>query len=292
MTSTKLNSADQLPLTCSRRGTCCFGNLVMLNPWELACMAREKKITPAEFRDLYCDLGGIRLRFDGKPGWKGLQACSQYAESIGCSIHFGRPLACRLFPLGRQIQGEEIHYMHLGKEFPCMEGCPEVTGLPFMSVAEYLKGQQTAHFEKAQDEYLDLMQNLADIAFKLLLDTGLAESGDTKTLQGWRKAGNDPPEVLAESIAPIWMDWLMIPEITITSTDPIAFAKEHNEFLRLKAQEQFGYLQTNMELHEASALIMGVALHLARSLGADSKVLAEHWIAIAKENGASEGTLM
>ena len=288
MITTKLSIEDQLPLTCSRSGTCCHGKLVMLNPWELACMAMEKKITPREFRDLYCELGGIRLRFDGKAGWKGQQACSQYEDNTGCSIHLARPLACRLYPLGRQIQSEEVHYMYQGEEFPCMEGCPEVTGLPFISVAQYLKGQLTTQFEKAQDEYLNVMQNIADIAFELLLDTGLAESGDTKTLPLWRKAGNELPEALAESLGQEWMDVLMLPEITDEIEDPVAFARKHNELLRLKAQQQFGALQTNQELHKASVLIMDVALHLARGIGADPKALSEHWIATAKNHGALE----
>ena len=288
MITTKLSIEDQLPLTCSRSGTCCYGKLVMLNPWELACMAREKKLTPREFRDRYCELGGIRLRFDGKVGYKDQQACSQYADNTGCSIHMGRPLACRLYPLGRQIQSEEVHYMYQGNEFPCMEGCPEVTALPYMSVSEYLKGQLATKFEKAQDEYLDLMQNLADIAFELLLDTGLAKSGDSKTLPLWRKAGNKLPEALADSIGQEWINLLMLPEITDDIEDPIAFARKHNDLLRLKAQEQFGSLQTNQELHQASVLIMSVALHLARGIGADPKALSEHWIATAKNHGAME----
>ena len=252
-------------------------------------MAREKKITPGEFRDRYCELGGIRLRFDGKIGWKGQQACSQYADNKGCSIHSGRPLACRLYPLGRQIQSEEVHYMYQGNEFPCLEGCPEVLGLPHMSVAEYLKGQLTTKFEKAQDEYLDVMQNLADIAFELLLDTGLSESGDTKTLPQWRKAGSDLPDVLANSIEQEWMNCLMLPQIADDMEDPVAYARKHNDLLKLKVQEQFGALQTNQELHEASVLLMRLALHLARGIGADPKVLAEHWIDTAKNHGASDG---
>jgi Fe-S-cluster containining protein len=288
MVTTKLSIHDTLPLTCSRTGTCCHGKLVLLNPWELACLAREKKITPREFRDLYCEYGGIQLRFDGEAGWKGLQACSQYIADFGCSVHLGRPLSCRLYPLGRQIQSEEVQYMYQGNEFPCLEGCPEVTGLPQLAVGEYLKGQVTDKFEKAQDEYLELMQNLADIAFELLLDTGLAESGDKETLPLWRKMGNEPPEELADRIGHEWLDCLMLPEISDNLEDPILFAGKHNDLLRLKAQEKFGSLQTNREIHGASVLIMGVALHLARGIGANPEILAEHWIATAKNHGAME----
>jgi Fe-S-cluster containining protein len=288
MINTRLNIHDKLPLTCSRTGTCCHGKIVLLNPWELVQLARAKGITPREFRDLYCEYGGIRLRFDGKAGWKGMNACSQYVAGFGCSVHSGRPLSCRLFPLGRQIQSEEVQYIFQGDEFPCLEGCPEVSQLPHLSVGEYLKGQLTDKFEQAQDAYLEVMQNLADIAFMLLLDTGLAQSGDKATLPLWRTMGNQTPELLAERIGEEWLDELMLPDINDDLEDPLSFAQKHNELLQSKANDKFGALQTNHELQEASALIMGVALHLARGLGANPQALADHWIHIAKEHGAVE----
>jgi Fe-S-cluster containining protein len=286
MITTKLTLHDTLPLTCSRTGTCCHGKSVLLNPWELVCLAREKKITPREFRDLYCEFGGIRLKFNGSIGWKNQQACSQYIADFGCSVHLGRPLSCRLYPLGRQIQSEEVHYMYEGNEFPCLEGCSEVSALPYLTVGEYLKGQVTEKFEKAQDAYLEVMQNMADIAFELLLDSGLAESGDTKTLPLWRKMGSEPPQALAERIGQEWIDCLMLPEISDHLKNPVSFASKHNDLLRAKAQQQFGTIQTNQELHKAAVLVMGIALHLARGIGANPETLVDHWIETARENGA------
>jgi len=288
MVTNKLSIQDKLPLTCSRSGNCCHGNLVMLNPWELVCLASEKKVTPRVFRDLYCQSGGIRLRFDGEVGWSRKQACSQYVHNFGCSVHLGRPLACRLFPLGRQIQCNEVHYMYQGDEFPCLDGCPEVSGLPLLTVGEYLNDQRTDKFEKAHDEYLNLIQQLADIAFELLLDTGLAESGDRETLYQWRKMGTELPDNLAAGIGPDWMDCLMIPEIQDDTEDPVSFVRKHSDLLQIKAQEKFGALQTNPEFQKASVLIMGVALYLARGLGANTEILVEHWIETAKKNGAME----
>ena len=288
MQTTKLSNKSILPLTCSRAGTCCYGKVVNLNPWELFNLSREKEITPKEFRDLYCEFGGIRLRFDGKADTKGQQSCSQYVDNFGCSVHLGRPLACRLFPLGRQIQNNEAHYIYQGAKFPCLTDCAEVLELPQLSVGEYLKGQAANQFEKAQDEYLKVMQNIADIAFELLLDSGLAASGDRKTLKLWREMGKDVPEILAEKIGKEWIDNLMIPPIKEDSHDPILFAQKHNDFMIQKAQEKFGALKKNQEFHEGSVLLMGVSLHLARGLGADQKSIAEHWIAAAKNFGAEE----
>lgn len=284
----ELSLQDQLPLTCSRTGTCCHGKQVFLNPWELAILAREKRISPKEFLDLYCEHGGIVLRFNGIKDPSGKSACSQYVENFGCSVHNGRPLACRLFPLGRQIQSEKTVYIYQGETFPCLNGCPEVKDLPYLSVEDYLKGQQTTLFEKAQDEYLELMQNLADIAFTLLLDTGLAESGETQTLSAWRKIGKTPSGELAATIGDEWLEHLILPDLSGHIEDPVSFIQMHNEQLQKIAQEKFGGLTTFEELHEASVLMMTLALYLARALGADPQILAEHWIVVAKENGACE----
>ncbi len=288
MQTTKLSTKSILPLTCSRAGTCCFGKAVMLNPWELFSLSKEKKITQREFRDLYCEFGGIRLRFDGKPDKKGQQACSQYLDNVGCSVHQGRPLACRLYPLGRQIQFDKAQYIYEGDTFPCLTDCAEVLKLPKLSVGEYLKGQEADTFEKAQDAYLIVMQNIADIAFELLLDSGLTESNDTKTLAVWREMSIEPPEVLAERIGKEWIDCLMIPSITDTTRNSITFTQKHNDILQLKAQEEFGKITTNQELQKGAVFIMGVALHLSRGLGADTKGIAEHWIETAKRYGATE----
>lgn len=288
MLRTKLDPNDVLPLTCSRSGTCCFGKDVMLNPWELLSFSKEKKITSREFRDLYCEFGGIKLSFNGQLDNKGQHACSQYIDNAGCSVHLGRPLACRLYPLGRQIQFNKTHYIYEGNKFPCLTDCAEVLELPKLSVGEYLEGQETEQFEKAQDEYLVIMQNIADIGFELLLDSGLSASGDTKTLAAWKEIASENSESLTKRIGSEWIDYLMLPEIDKDITNPILFAQQHNNFLLSKAQDKFGSLQTFQELHEASVLLISVALHLAKGLGADTKGITEHWISIAKNHGAKE----
>jgi hypothetical protein len=121
-----------------------------------------------------------------------------------------------------------------------------------------------------------------------LLDSSLVSFNEIKTLAVWREIGNELPDILAERIGKEWIDLLMIPEITDTAENPITFAQEHNDLLLLKAQEKFGNLQTNKELHEASVLMISIALHLSRGLGADTKGIAEHWIETAKSHGAIE----
>jgi Fe-S-cluster containining protein len=284
---TKLTLQDILPLTCTRTGTCCHGNQVFLNPWELARLAQEKGISAEDFRSSYCDDGGILLRFNGKVDMRGKSACSQYIDNFGCSVHVGRPLACRLFPLGRQVQNGKAEYIFQGEQFPCLNGCAAVVELPHLSVAEYLKGQETDAFEKAQDSYLEVMQNLAENAFALLLDSGLAATGETKTLSMWRELGKADAKTLAERIGEEWLTVLLLP--TIESTDNAEeFAAVHNELLQEKAQDEFGSLASHQTFHEASVLMMALALYLARALGAHPESLSAHWVEEAKGFGAYE----
>jgi Fe-S-cluster containining protein len=289
---TNIALTDSLPLTCSRDGACCHGKMVCLNPWELACLAAAKDLTSAVFRDRYCEFGGIRLRFDitadSATVWKELPECSLYVPDCGCSVYGSRPLVCRLYPFGRLRSGNELHYIHQGSSFPCMVSCPAVLDLPYKTVADYLAGQEVMAGETAQDNYLEIMQQLADYAFILLLESGLAASGDQLTLRLWRKLGKNNPEHSAEFIGPEWINRLMLPDIGDLLTDPAAFARRHSEMLESQIQASFSNLGDLAALREASGLMMGLALHLGRGLGANPAVLAEHWITTAKELGAGE----
>lgn len=288
MQSTVLSLSDSLPLTCSRAGTCCHGNRVRLNPWELMRLAHAKGMSLQEFRDKHTLDSGSILKFNGKPNYTGKSSCGLYESGLGCSVHPARPLACRLFPLGRQIQNGTAEYIHEGAEFPCLKECPEVLHLPKLTVKEYLVGQETAAFEQAQDAYLEIMQNLADVSFELLLDTGLSESGDTETLASWRKSGVMDSAALAKEIPDEWLDVLMIPALEEPIGEVVRFIEVHNELLNKRIQEAATDLTTFDSIRETAKWMMVLALFLAQAIGADAKGLSEHWIDIAKSHGAKE----
>ena len=275
--NTILHLSQKLPLTCTRKGTCCLGNQVVLNPWELHRLAFEKQISTREFRDSYCDWNGILLKFNGEKDQRGKSACSQYISNFGCSLHEGRPLACRLFPIGRQIQNETVQYIFQGDAFPCLNGCPEVNELPQLTVEAYLSGQQTSLFEQAQDEYLEVMQNIADIALRLLLDTGLTTSGDTQTRIEWRKMGTETPAQIAERIGEKWLDLFTLPHIAFSAENSKAFILAHQELLQENAQNQIDTLTNFAEIRTLAIQMMALALFLGKSIGADVKALAEMW---------------
>ena len=286
--NTYLEPSSSLPLTCTRAGTCCHGKMVWINPWELTRLAEASGEGVAAFAERCCEYGGIRLRFDGPPGWKGLPACRLYAAERGCSVHAARPLSCRLYPLGRERQVKTVRYLHQGIRFPCLEGCADVRDLPALTVQDYLVGQDVTPGEAAQDAYLEVMQELAEAALILLIDGGLAGQGDHQVLPRWRGLGAAHPRGLVQAIAPDWLSALTLPGFACDSADPARFAAVHFAQLQERAQRLFASLREADALREASCTMMALALHLGRALGSSPDQLVHRWIITAKKHGARE----
>ncbi len=280
---TRLDWTDSLPLTCARTGTCCHGKRVRVNPYELARLAEAKGVSSRDFRDAFCE-GGIVLKFTGAPGWKDMAACSQYVPGMGCAVHTGRPLACRLFPLGRLRQGQDLYYMFQGNAFPCLEGCPEVKSLPSLTVADYVAGQGAAPFEAVHDAYLELMQDVADGAFSYLLDTGLSAAQRRSVIQRWSKLGSLGASDAALSLPMDWFDALTLPEWQRDLSDGLACVAEPRQKLQQFLSDYGMDLERPEQFQEAAEWLMALALLLARALGMDAESLASRWVAAAGQS--------
>lgn len=279
MKTTRLRDGDRLPLTCTREGTCCHGKEVRINPWELAALAAARGMAPEAFRDSCTEAGAV-LRFDGRPGWRGLAACSQYDPAArGCRAWAGRPLACRLYPLGRERRADgPARYLHQGRRFPCLDGCPGVAALAHLTVAEYRAGQGAAEGEAVQDAYLELMQDLAEGAFAIAFDSGLARRG-RGFLARWQAMADLDPLRRAAALGD-WFGHLTSPGLP--AGDGAAFAARHRQELQARAQRDFAALADAEALAAASALMLGLALHCADGIGADRPAAAAAWIARAR----------
>ncbi len=283
---TNLTAADRLPLTCTRAGTCCFGKVVWLNPWELAGLAAARGLAVHAFIAACTTGGGIRLRFAGEPDAHGLPACSQYESTTrGCLAHAGRPLACRLYPLGRVRQGGagnggKLRFVHEGRTFPCLAGCPEVRSLPQVSVGDYLAAQGVAAAAEAQDAYLEVAQDLAEAAFVLVFDSGLA-ARDQGFLERWRETIGEDPAARSAAIPTRLFRLLLDPGLD-PALGGAAFAHQHRELLQARLQDEFGHGGDARALAEASAICLRLALHLLQSCGGDPADAARRWIAKAE----------
>lgn len=269
-----LTASDRLPLTCTRLGTCCHGHQILVCPWELAWLAHGMGITPRALRDTRMDAGGTRLRADGAPGIHGppahrAPACTLYDATSGCRAHTHRPLACRLYPLGRQRHDGAIRYYHPGTVMPCRELCPTVVDLPERSVGEYLVEQDITAGEAAHDAYAALAYGLVNAAL-VIADAGeitratLAEH--LATARTW--SADERAERLGA-----WYDLLTIPDLRATL--PAAeFASAHGRLLATRIQGEFLRRADGSAMADAARLEIILALHLGSTVGADPAVMA------------------
>ena len=84
---------------CKGCGRCCYDKRITLSPYEIARLARARRVGTGEVLERFTDEGGTALRF--REG----QGCV-FLEAGACTVHEGRPLACRLYPLGRHVDGQ------------------------------------------------------------------------------------------------------------------------------------------------------------------------------------------
>lgn len=263
---------DVLPLTCTRSGTCCHGKEIRITPWELACLARARGESAAAFRERDTVDAGTRLRVTGPPGWRGLPSCSQYDPARGCVAHVGRPLACRLFPLGRELAGGKERIFHDGAALPCLDGCPEVAALPHLTVADYLVQQGVAAPAAVRDAYLEIALDLADAALGLVHDSGLAAGSDRRWLAAWRQARDGGPAAWLMLLGPDWHGVLTTPACTAPVADGLAWTHEHAALISAHAGQPASELALVVRLFAAACL-------LVQGVGGEVPEISGRWIA-------------
>jgi hypothetical protein len=73
----------------------------------------------------------------------------------GCSIYHGRPLACRLYPLGRVFEKGASYIVH-----PELNICSGLSSSPSQTVADYLASQDTAGQIEMADRWIEFVSDI------------------------------------------------------------------------------------------------------------------------------------
>jgi Fe-S-cluster containining protein len=138
---------------CRACGRCCAGKIIMAGPHEVLGMARLLGISTTEFLALYTERGGTTLRF-GADGH-----CAFLRSDGGCGVHPRRPLVCRLYPLGRAIDGtgDEKFARH-----PKEEGCQGEFGTDG-TIATFLESQGVAPYIEWSRRYGELFRRMISL---------------------------------------------------------------------------------------------------------------------------------
>jgi Fe-S-cluster containining protein len=142
-----VNRNSQFSYVCNACGLCCHNKVITLSPYDVLRLARAANLSTRETIDRFTIRRGSILKFtdDG--------ACVAL-EGSRCGVHRGRPLACRLYPLGL----ERIEDSH-GENFVMLE--PAVGSLGDYGidgdVNRFLKAQVVKRYLAANARYASLL---------------------------------------------------------------------------------------------------------------------------------------
>jgi Fe-S-cluster containining protein len=178
-----MDRASTFSYACNRCGLCCRDKVITLSPYDVVRIARAAGITTGEALARYTARRGSLLRFvpDGR--------CAAL-EGARCGLHRGRPLACRLYPLG--LERAPADGGAYAERFVRLEAAPGSLGVygEAGTVAEFLDGQEIGPYLAAVERYHAL---IAD--FRRRIDE-LVDFERVEPREFWRRAAR---EALAES---------------------------------------------------------------------------------------------
>lgn len=135
--------------TCHGCSRCCHDKIIQLNPYEVARLAENRRITTTEFLARYTERNGTVLQ-------RVEEGACVFLTPEGCGVHQDRPLVCRLYPLGRKVTAEGEESFREVSPHPETEG-DYGTGA---TVEEFLARQGARPFMEAVDQYVEVVASM------------------------------------------------------------------------------------------------------------------------------------
>ncbi|HTF99530.1 MAG TPA: YkgJ family cysteine cluster protein [Nitrospirota bacterium] len=146
---------DLIDLSCDARGcasNCCTKSApVVLNPYEIALICREASMS---YEDLLDIVETDRAKSFPLVMLPRDPVCSFWTGK-GCRIYAARPLACRLYPLGRVYDGGRSLIVQ-----PELNICPGLAPDPLHTVADYLRVQDTDLLVHMADQWIEFVNDM------------------------------------------------------------------------------------------------------------------------------------
>ncbi|GEM_PF-414092 len=143
----RMRSDSEFSYRCNSCGRCCRDKVITLAPYDVLTIARAAGITTADAVARFTIRRGSILRFDADG------ACAAL-DGPRCGLHRGRPLACRLYPLGieRDFDTPAQYFIEL-EPAPGSEGVYGNDG----TVAGFLDAQGVPEYLAMNDRYRPLL---------------------------------------------------------------------------------------------------------------------------------------
>ncbi|HWR73186.1 MAG TPA: YkgJ family cysteine cluster protein [Nitrospirota bacterium] len=150
-----LADSDPVQLSCGTEGcgsTCCKnGPHIILNPYEISLICPAAGISYEDFLDI--------VETDRVNGFPLIMLprdpVCHFWTGTGCSVYAARPLACRLFPLGRVFDDGRSHIILPGRNV-----CAGLAAAPDRTLADYLREQDTRTQIEMADQWIEFVSEI------------------------------------------------------------------------------------------------------------------------------------
>ena|ERR1022692_2026780 len=165
-----MDRATPFSYQCNQCGRCCHNQVITLSPYDVIRIARAMDITTGEVVRRYTIRRGSILRFLPEGGCSAL-------EGTRCGIHRGRPLACRLYPLGieRTASGERFIALEPARGSVGIYGNDSTAG-------DFIDANGTAPYFTAIERYRELLA-----AFRTQI-AAIVDFNRVEPREFWRRA--------------------------------------------------------------------------------------------------------
>jgi Fe-S-cluster containining protein len=166
-----MNSDSPFAYQCNACGRCCHDQVITLSPYDVIRLARAAHLSTTETIARFTLRRGSLLRFDPNGACHAL-------DGAHCTVHSGRPLACRLYPLGLQrsrLADSRPHASASGhyvgqqrgdsrESFTQLEPADGSAGIygTDSTVAAFLESQGVAPYLNAAERYYPLIPLMRD----------------------------------------------------------------------------------------------------------------------------------
>ena len=168
-----MNSFNPFSYQCNACGRCCHNQVITLSPYDVIQLARAANLSTADAIVRFTLRRGSLLRFDTDGACVAL-------NGTRCGVHPGRPLACRLYPLGFQRDTSNDSFVRLEPAI----GSAGIYGTS-STVAAFLESQGVGPYLNAADRYYSLIPLMRGrIAI-------LADFDRVEPREFWRSAFNE-----------------------------------------------------------------------------------------------------
>ena len=136
---------------CQACGRCCYNKRIAVNPYEVLRLATNKGVSTNKFIRSYLEKEGPYLRVT-------TEGDCIFHSGKECGVHADRPFACRTYPLGRYVSGNEEETFRVLQPHPQCKGVRGEGG----TVMSFLKQQGALLYLENADRYQALFNRLFD----------------------------------------------------------------------------------------------------------------------------------